>query len=83
MLPGQLPAEEQAARAAFDKVFTDHGGILLNTMGDTENGDSYWASTETTDGKKACYIRFGKYASTNNAKTGSARYVRCVRSVSK
>ena len=83
LLPGQLPAEEQAARAAFDKAFTDHGGILLNTMGDTENGDSYWASTETTDGKKACYIRFGKYVSTNNAKTGSARYVRCVRSVSK
>lgn len=83
LLPGQLPAEEQAARAAFDKIFTDHGGVILNTMGDTENGDSYWASTETTDGKKACYIRFGKYVSTNNAKTGSARYVRCVRSVSK
>lgn len=83
LVPAQLPAEEKAARAAFDKIFTDHGGVLLNTMGDTENGDSYWASTETTDGRKAFYIRFGKYGSLNNSKTGSARYVRCIRNVSK
>lgn len=82
-VPARLPADEKAARAAFDKIFTEHGGILLNAMGDMENGDSYWASTETTDGKKACYIRFGKYGNLNNSKTGSARYVRCIRKVSK
>lgn len=81
--PNALPEEEKASRAAFDKLFTDQGGVILNTVGDTENGDSYWASTETADGTKAWYVRFGKYVSTNNAKTGSARYVRCVRKVSK
>ncbi len=83
LLPDELPAEEQAARAAFDKALTDQGGNVLNAMGGMENGDSYWASTETTDGLKGWYVRFGKYTSTNNTKTGSPRYVRCVRSVSR
>lgn len=83
LVPDELPAEEKAARAAFDKALTDNGGIALNTMAGTGNGDSYWASTETTTGTNGCYVRFGKYVSTNNNKTGSARFVRCVRRVSR
>lgn len=83
LYPNALPADEVAARAAFDKLLTDQGGTIMNEAADTAAGDSYWASTETTDGTKGCYVRFGKYVSTNTGKTGSARFVRCVRSVSR
>lgn len=80
--PDKLSEEEKAARTAFDKALTDNGGTVLNEMADTENGDSYWASTETSDGSKGFYVRFGKYVSTNISK-GGIRCVRLVRKVSK
>ena len=82
MIPNELSEEENAARAAFDKALTDNGGTILNEQADNANGDSYWASTETSDGSKAFYIRFGKYGSLNISK-GGARCVRLVRKVSK
>ena len=82
LIPNELSEEEKAARAAFDKALTDNGGTILNEQADNANGDSYWASTETSDGSKAFYIRFGKYGSLNISK-GGARCVRLVRKVSK
>ena len=82
-LPNDLPDEEMAARIAFDKFLTDNGGIVLNEQSGGENGDSYWSSTETSNGKNGFYVRFGKFGSLNNSKTGSARYVRCIRKVAK
>lgn len=81
--PKDITSEEKAARAAWDKILTDHGGTVMNEQTEEKAGDSYWASTESSDGSKVFYIRFGKYIDTTNAKSGSARYVRCVRSVSK
>jgi hypothetical protein len=81
--PDLISDAEKASRAAFDQIFTAHGGVILNTMGGAENGDSYWSSTESTNGANGFYVRFGRYGDLNIGKTGSARFVRCVRSVSR
>lgn len=81
--PKDLTPEEKAARAAWDKILTDNGGVKMNEAADDAAGDSYWASTEATAGDKVFYVRFGKYGDTTNAKNGSARFVRCIRNVSK
>lgn len=80
--PDKLSEAEKTARTEFDKALTDNGGTILNEQADDANGDSYWASTETSDGSKGFYVRFGKYVSTNISK-GGTRCVRLVRKVSK
>lgn len=75
------PAEQLAARKAFDALLVSlPGGVALNSAYDG-NGDSNWLCRETTGGKGYCY-RWGKIATINNAaKDGTSRYARCVKEV--
>ena len=58
----------------------------MNAKADNTAGDSYFTSTETDDAAKVFYVRFGQW---NPGLTGvkyaksPARYVRCIRKVSK
>lgn len=84
-VPANITDAEKAARAAFDALMTAAGGTLLNTADATATGDSYWTSYESSGGDKAFYYRFGKWldwSSSNSAKS-SARFIRCVRKVTK
>lgn len=74
-----LSDPEKAARAAFDKLLTDLGGTVIDAT-TSGNGQSYWSSTEH-DEQNAYGIRFGKYASDKWKKSGTARFVRCVRRI--
>ena len=65
--------------AMFDQYLTDLGGAVINAAADTGNGESYWASTESEDGQKARYVRFGKYGFDFGAKTGTSRFVRAMK----
>jgi hypothetical protein len=78
-----MPEAIKAQRAAVDKIFTDNGGTALNTAAPEANGDSYFSSTESSNGTTAHYVRFGKYGGTTSDKTSKARFFRCVRNVSK
>lgn len=79
---------EKAARAAFDKHFTDNGGTALD-LSTSGNGESYWASTEDNSdasySRYGCNVRFRKGAVNMGAaqckKTGTARYIRCVKAI--
>ena len=78
--PANIPAEQRAARAAFDKVLTDNGGVIMNSQADDKNGESYWSSTEDpNDVQKVYYLRCGALDNNTMAKRGSARFVRCVK----
>ena len=87
--PGSITDAEKASRAAFDKLLTDNGGIALNTLGDTANGDQYITSTEVPEtdgsslpGQQVYSVRFGKVAlNKDTAKTGSTRFIRAVKKV--
>lgn len=79
--PNNLNSAEKAARKAFDNVMGSIGGVLLNTMDESSNGDSSWACQETTDGSKAWYFRWGKPDCNNGTKTSTARFARCVKVV--
>ena len=89
--PGSISDAEKAARAAFDKLLTDNGGIALNTAGDAANGDQYITSTEvpesdgsTRPGQEVYSVRFGKVAlNKDTAKNGASRYIRAVKKVTK
>lgn len=90
-VPASITQEEKDARAAFEKVIADNGGVAINTGSENSNGDQYWTSTEQTDEKTgkvyASTMRFGKvYASTPADQMGktnaSKRYVRCMKLVS-
>lgn len=80
--------KEKVSRAAFDKIFTDNGGIAMD-LSSSGNGESYWSSTE--DNSKANYskygtnVRFRKFAVNMGAgeckKTGTTRYIRCVKAL--
>lgn len=74
-----LSDPEKAARAAFDKWLTDLGGTVIDAT-TSGNGQSYWSSTEYDD-QNAYGVRFGKYASDKWKKSGTARFVRCVRRI--
>lgn len=84
--PVDITQEEKDARAAWDKILTDNGGEVMNAKADNTAGDSYFTSTETDDAAKVFYVRFGQW---NPGLTGAkyakspARYVRCIRKVSK
>lgn len=88
--PDLLTDAEKTQRDKVEKLFIDNGGDPLNGTADacgsaaTGNGDSYWASTETSAGDKAFYIRFGKYGDLNLSKTSTTpRSVRAMRVVEK
>lgn len=74
-----LTDPEKMARAAFDKMLTDLGGTVIDAT-TSGSGQSYWSSTEHDD-QNAYGVRFGKYASDKWKKSGTARFVRCVRRV--
>ena len=84
--PDAIKPEETAARAAWDKILTDNGGVVMNAKAANTAGDSYFTSTEADDASKVFYVRFGQW---NPGLTGAkyskspARYVRCIRKVSK
>lgn len=89
-LPADLTQAEKDRRDEVEKLFIDAGGDPLNGTPEacgsqaTGNGDSYWASTETSAGDKAFYIRFGKYGDLNISKTStSPRFIRAMRVVEK
>lgn len=84
--PNAIKQEEKDARAAWDKILTDNGGDVMNAKAETTPGDSYFTSTEAEDATKVYYVRFGQW---NPGLTGvkysasPARYVRCIRKISK
>lgn len=84
--PDAIKQEEKDARAAWDKILTDNGGDVMNVKADNTAGDSYFTSTEADDASKVFYVRFGQW---NPGLTGAkyakspARYVRCIRKISK
>ena len=84
--PNAIKQEEKDARAAWDKILTDNGGDVMNAKAETTAGDSYFTSTEAEDATKVYYVRFGQW---NPGLTGvkysasPARYVRCIRKISK
>lgn len=90
-VPGSISEDEKTARAAFDKLLTDNGGVVLNTQAETANGDQYIASTEvpesdgsTKPGQEIYSVRFGKVAlNKDTGKTGTTRYIRAVKKISK
>ncbi len=67
------------ARAAFDKMLTDLGGTVIDAT-TSGNGQSYWSSTEYDD-QNVYGVRVGKYLQDKWKKSGTARFVRCVRRV--
>ena len=76
--PSLLTQAERDARASFEALIAQNGGDPFNSMGESENGDSYWLSNEqsATNGR---YVRVGAYLINNGAKTSTARGARCVR----
>lgn len=81
--PNGLTEDEKAARAAFDALLTDNGGVKLNEADDNNNGEQYLASTQV-DGTQVYSFRFGKRNINNDTgKTGTTRMVRAVKLVSK
>lgn len=84
--PDAIKQEEKDARAAWDKILTDNGGDVMNEKAGDTAGDSYYTSTEADDASKVFYVRFGQW---NPGLTGAkyaktpARYVRCIRKISK
>lgn len=82
VVPASLTGDETLARATFDKMLTDLGGTPMNEADANGNGESYWSSTETSDGTSANYVRFGKYTlSTGKKSSTSVRYVRAMKIV--
>ena len=77
--PDQISDAEKVSRSTFDKKLTDLGGAVINAAAENGNGESYWTSTESEDGQKARYVRFGKYGMDLGAKTGTSRYVRAMK----
>ena len=74
-----LTDTEKTARAKFDKLITDLGGVVLNTA--EGSGESYWSSTEgdkATIGENSWGVRFGKWACDQWKKSGTSRFVRCM-----
>ncbi len=65
--------------------------MVLNTQAETANGDQYIASTEvpesdgsTRPGQEIYSVRFGKVAlNKDTGKTGTTRYIRAVKKISK
>ena len=74
-----LTDPEKMARAAFDKMLTDLGGTVIDAT-TSGNGQSYWSSTEYDD-QNVYGVRVGKYLQDKWKKSGTARFVRCVRRV--
>lgn len=74
-----LTDPEKMARAAFDKMLTDLGGTVIDAT-TSGAGQSYWSSTEYDD-QNAYGVRVGKYLQDKWKKSGTARFVRCVRRV--
>lgn len=73
-----LTEAEKMARARFDKLLTDLGGVIINKA--EGSGESYWSSTEgdKSVGEYAWGVRFGKWASDQWKKSGTSRFVRCM-----
>ena len=80
-VPDKITPYEQLCRQYFDAAMVSIGGTKINTQAGSANGDSIWGCRETSDGSKAYYVRFGKKVNTNASKTGTSRYVRCVKVV--
>lgn len=79
-VPSGLTDAEKASRAKFDATLVALGGTELNTQAADANGDSAFSSTENSDAN-AYYLRFGKVALSNGAKTSTSRPARCIRVV--
>ena len=80
-VPDKITPYEQLCRQYFDAAMVGIGGVKINTQAGSANGDSIWGCRETSDGAKAYYVRYGKKVNTNASKTGTSRYVRCVKIV--
>lgn len=80
-VPNSLTETEKTARAAFDQMLTDLQGDVVNAAAGTDNGESYWSSTENAAGDKVSWIRFGKSGTDIGVKTATNRFVRCMRTV--
>lgn len=80
-VPANISDTEKQSRNNFEKLLTDLEGSAINMAGETASGDSYWSSTESEDGEKARWIRFGKYANDYGAKSSTARFVRAMKVV--
>ena len=80
-VPDKLTEVEKTARAAFDKMLTDLQGDVMNGAADSNNGESYWSSTENVAGDKAHWVRFGKSGTDAGNKTATNRFVRCMRTI--
>ena len=79
--PSSITDAERAARAAFEAVLASIGGVPMNSMSPTENGDSIWLCQEATTGVKAYYFRFGSPSYTTIEKSSTGRFVRCIKTV--
>ena len=71
-----------------EAIFAAAGADPVNANGSatgsaaTGSGESYWTSSEKSDAN-AFYIRFGKFNSDGGSKTGTSRYARGMRVVTK
>lgn len=84
--PNDITEEEKLARAAWDKILTDHQGVVMNLKDGASAGDEYMTSTEASDATKIYFVRIGAWAPDKvGAKYMSkpTRYMRLVRKVSK
>ena len=90
--PDAITQKEKDQRDAVEKIFKEAGADPINGSGDaigsaaTGNGDSYWSSNEKSGNSadQIFYVRFGKFSnSLTGSKTGTSRYARGMRVVTK
>ena len=76
-------AEDAEARKAFDDLLKAAGAQPMNPNPETtENGQSYWSSTESeSTNANAYYVRFGVYAKSEGTKKSQNRLTRCMKVV--
>ena len=74
---------DEGARESFDAMLKAAGAQPMNpNAGTTENGQSYWSSTESeTTNANAYYVRFGVYAKSEGTKKSQNRLTRCMKVV--
>lgn len=80
-VPNSLSEKEKSSRTIFDEMLTALGGDIMNAASGTNNGESYWSSTENETGDKASWVRFGKSGADLGNKTATTRFVRCMRTI--
>lgn len=75
--------ENAGARAAFDAILAAAGAQPFNPNSEqTENGQSYWSSTESeTTNANAYYLRTGVLAQSAGTKKSTNRLTRCMKIV--